>query len=119
MSIKTALKKVGHFVQDVATVEVQTYSGSVESIHALSKIEFEDGKNRFQTILDSAEAKADIKLAFLTVLDFSGDAVLFRASDGAIATDELDTAHQAAVTAGIQSRQAIVDLFKDLVDPDA
>ena len=118
MSLKSALQKVGQFVDDIATVEVQTYSGKVENIHAAAAVAVGADGNRFKAILDAAKADANIKLAFLTVLDFSGDAILFRAEDETIATAELVAAHQAAVTAGIQSRQAIIDLFKDLVGLD-
>lgn len=115
MALKKALQKVGDFVDDLATVEVRTYSGSVQSITRAMNVETSADGNRFKAILDNANTDADIKLAFLSILDFSGDAILFRAEDETIASAELEAAHQAAVASGIQSRQAIVDLFKDLV----
>jgi hypothetical protein len=118
MSIKTALNEVGKFVEDVATVEVETYTGSVKHINDALALDENDATGRFNAIRQHAKTSTNLKLAFATVLDFSGDAILFRAEDETIATEALENAHKAAVTSGIQSRQAIIDLFKDLVGLD-
>ena len=117
MPLRDALRKVGNFVEDIATVEVQTYTGSVALIDAATapNLPVADGQSRFAAILAKAKDTADLKLVGHTVLDFSGDALLFRSNDPEVGTEALLAAHDSAVTAGIQSRQAIVDLFKDIV----
>ncbi|WP_417485005.1 hypothetical protein [Maricaulis salignorans] len=114
MSLQEAIQNVGNMIKDLSVVKVRTYSGTVASIRTATQPDANGNERSFDDILNTAEEGGEIKLAFLTVLNLEGDALLFRAEDSAVATDKLEAAHNSAVTSGIQSRQAIIDMFKDM-----
>jgi len=112
--LSDAMKAIKDAVDDVTTVNVRTYTGSVQHILDVQKPNDDEKSKSFDEILVAADLSAHVNLQFLTVLDLDGDALLFRASDTTDASEKAEMAHQSAVLSGIESRAAIIDLFKGL-----
>jgi hypothetical protein len=108
--LKNALKEVRSKIKDLSEVEVRTYTGEATAV--IAAIGGDDAA--FDNVLTRLDADdSEVHLAYLSRLDLDGDAVFFRATG---APADLADAHRAAVESGIQSRAAIINLFKDLLN---
>lgn len=112
--LKSALEGIKNAVTDVTTVQVRTYVGKIE--HIVEAVEDTDSKTKsFDAILEATKDTGKFQLAYLSVLDLDGDALLFRPSDTTAAIEKAEEAHDSAVRSGLASRTAIIDTFKDFV----
>ena len=110
MPLKKAIENLKTAIDDLTSLHVQTYSGTI-------KMKLEPGKtphDRFQVLQDKLGASnADVNLVLETLVRFDGDAYNFVA-DGA--SDSLRQVHNDAVAAGLNTRLGLITLAKDLID---
>ena len=110
--LKEALKGVRARITDLSEVEVRTYTGEASAV--ISAISGEGDAAVFDNVLTRLDSEtSSVQLAYLSRLDLDGDALFFCATG---APADLADAHRAAVESGIQSRAAIINLFKDLLN---
>lgn len=109
MSLKSALEKIKTEIDDLMSLEVQTYTGDIQAM-----VTGEDISN-FDTILEKAVTEGDskVQLVLHTKVKLDGDTTIYF-QKGEIPEHALAT-HTAALKAGTETRQGILTLFKDLI----
>jgi hypothetical protein len=108
--ISEALRKLEGIAMDFSSLRVRTYSGSLEY-----DVDGGGGGGNNMTIEDEIEAakkEGNVKLIAETHIKIDGDSHYFARAE---APDNLLKAHQQAVKSGQETRNAIVDLFKEIV----
>lgn len=97
--------------EDLTTVEVLTFSGSLSEVikkdaqgNSTGKIDW-DSMKKF-------ELTGELKLAAATRIDVDYDVINFRAD---ALSDELRTLHEGAVTTSLEARRAFLDMFLDIL----
>ncbi len=111
--LENALEAVRTGIKDLTEVRVTTFTGTAEQVLGATR-NAEKKPIPLDEILTNFEpGQGKVQLACLSVLDIDGDALFFRAEG---VSDELVTAHQEAVAAGIESRAAIIGLFKNVIE---
>jgi hypothetical protein len=105
-TFQEAFEKIKEGIQDMSSLEVVTYKG---------KITIESGgevPENFGDIIKKAKAEANFKILACTHSALDGDMKVFY--DNEITTTQIE-AHHKLVESARQSRQAVVDLFKDAI----
>lgn len=110
--LKNALESVRDGIEDLTEVRVTTFTGTAEQVLGATRKEDGSFKSMDEILTDFAPEGGTVQLACMSVLDIDGDALFFRADD---VSDDLVTAHQEAVSAGIESRAAIISLFQNVI----
>ncbi len=107
--LKGAIQKLEEGIKDIASLHVQTFSGKL-TLNTDGEIDFDKIKN---TLKDS-EIKGDVILVAETLAQFDGDSNNFITSDiENIHPDAIDM-HLKAVKTGMETRIALMNLFKGL-----
>ena len=113
MSIKSAFASLKRGVADISSVEVHTFSGDLSTL-------IQEGSDTgsvldWESLLTQAKVQNEGSLTLMASSKFEldGDARLL--VNPAIST-ELREAHDAAVSAGLEVRQSMIDAFYDLID---
>ncbi len=115
--LKGALEKLETAVGDLASLEVQTYSGAIELY--LDEVDAEDGTKKtkmksFEALLADARSKdKNLQLRAVTKMMFDGDAINL-VPDGEFSGD-IEKVHTAALKAGIDTRHGLLALFGGMV----
>ncbi|OPY05147.1 MAG: hypothetical protein A4E66_02482 [Syntrophus sp. PtaB.Bin001] len=106
-SFEDALKTFKDSICDLTSIEVQTYTGNLT-------VEVDDQGNvpDFQKILSKAKTTGNLKLAYVTKINLDGDGIVLVPETAA--PDHIQQAHNAAIKAGQEVRQAILTLFADM-----
>lgn len=112
MSLKDAFVAIKKGVADISSVEVQTFSGDLTTV---IKPDGDGSVLDWENLLSSAQSTTQGSLTLMasSKYELDGDAKLLL--NPAI-TPEVRDAHDAAVTAGLEVRQGLVDAFYDLID---
>lgn len=114
---KNAINTLKTAIGDLSSLEVQTISGTLNTT-----VTPDDGTapasggsviNWTEAIKDAKKTDGEVKLMLATKINFDGDATLFL-REGEIPQHILD-AHNKAVTAGIETRHAIMSLVKSTI----
>lgn len=112
MALRDALRKLNEAVQDLTSLHVQTFTGVVDL-----ELQPNDAGD-FDTLKDAIkQAKTDGKVTLMaeSLIKFDGDSYNFIVKDqDNVPPNALDI-HKNAVDSGLQTRQALLDLFKDLI----
>lgn len=103
---KQALEKIAEGIQDLSSLEVVTYKGTIAFKSDTAVPE------KFNDIIKAARAEADFKITSCTYVELDGDTRVFYDKD--ITPAEVE-AHNDMVDIARQNRQAVVDLFKDAI----
>ncbi len=104
--LKGALESLKTAVGDLASLEVQTYTGSI--------VVKADGKmGDIETVLKDGKTNGTLTLVAVTKMNFDGDAINLVPADNF--PEHVRDAHDAAVTAGIETRQGLLQLFGDVI----
>lgn len=103
MGLRTAVGKLNEFAKDMTTLHVQTFTGVIE---------FEPSSD-FKLKIKEAKAAGTVKLIAETYIEFDGDSYNFLTAEGG--HDSLLISHYNAVTAGLEQRRGIVEMFKDII----
>ncbi len=115
--LKEALDTLKNAVGDLASLEVQTYSGSIELY--LEQVDAGNGTKKakmkdFETLLaDATDQSKNLQLRAVTKMMFDGDAINL-VPDGDFSGD-IEKVHSAAVKAGIDTRHGLLELFGGMV----
>jgi len=108
-----ALGKIGEVLEDLSSLEVQTYSGSIDV--AIDTALGDNGKLKsISDLLASAKATDnDLQLRVVTKMMCDGDAInLVPENDF---PEHIQNVHAAAVKAGIDTRHGLLSLFGGMV----
>lgn len=106
---KDAFTKIGQAVDDMSSLDVITFKGSVEIKSSTDLKDFD-----FDDVLTAAKASqtVDIKLLASTRVKMDGDVTVFY--DNAI-TDSERSSHEQLVTEAAQNRKETVSMIKDIL----
>jgi len=110
MSLKDALTAVKNAAVDLTTLDVQTYTGTIDLSTATG------GFGGIKDLVKDAASQTDAKITLVaqSVYEFDGDSFNFLTDGNGLSPDALKI-HNEAVAAGLKARQGLLDLFKDLV----
>ena len=123
MSIKNALRKLDEAIDDLSSLHVQTFSGTVKwsstSDPASDPGSAPGGSastgtlrtlKTFEGFADKPASYEDVSLVAETLMKFDGDSYSFLASETAEAAMQL---HKNAVEAGINTRLGIAKMLRE------
>ena len=106
-SFKSALEKIGDAVKDLSELNVRTYGGDVKSeIKKGSPVNWEE-------LIKNAKTSGTVSLKLSTDIKIDGDTDHFIADDADKIHQE---AHAAAIEAGRETRKAVYEFIKNIVD---
>lgn len=107
MGLKQALNELNAAIQDLSSLHVRTYSGTLN-------LEI-NGQGDRAKALDTAikSAAGNAKLALETFVCFDGDTYHFVGDD---VEDSLRTMHKDAIEAGLKTRQGLMDMVAGWFD---
>ena len=106
--LKDALGKLNEAVADLTSLHVMTFTGDVKLLDT-SK-----GYAGIEAQLKKAEVKANITLVAESLYKFDGDSYNFL-TDNDVPNAAL-ALHESAVESGLQTRQGLMEMFKDIFD---
>ncbi|WP_196894811.1 hypothetical protein [Aureivirga marina] len=110
MGLKSALKKLDEAVEDLTSLHVQTFVGTIQSTD--ENVKFSDIK----TLVNNSDTNSDVKLVAETLAQFDGDSYNFVNEDWDQLPKIAIEIHKNAVKSGVETRLGLLDLFKDLID---
>ena len=113
MSLRDAVRKLDGLITDLSSLHVQTYTGNVE-VDLDSLPDGVHGMDRVRDAVKQARADGRVTLVAESYFRFDGDSYNFVAGPGAEVPPGALAAHEAAVASGIKTRQALVELVKDV-----
>jgi len=104
--LEGALKSLQTAVGDLASLEVQTYTGSID-------VQVDGTMADIETVLQNGKSNGTLRLVAVTKMNFDGDAINLVPADKF--QDHVRVAHDAALKAGIETRQGLLQLFGDII----
>ena len=107
-TFKSALSGIAAGIQDLSSLEVVTYKGKI----SIKKDATGDPPKKFDDIIKKAKSEGDFNIMACTYVAIDGDMQVFYDND---LTEIERNAHHALVDMARQNRQAVVDLFKDVI----
>lgn len=113
MSIRDAFKKVGNAIEDLSSLHVQTYTGSV-AVDLDTQPESVQGMDRVRDAVKAAKAAGKITLVAEAYFQFDGDSYNFLTS--ADVPPKALEMHTAAVESGLKTRLGLAELVKGVFD---
>ena len=109
MALKDALQKLADGLEDLASLEVRTYSGNITTL-----IDSDKDTTKFKELVKKGLTGGDFRLKLYTRLDADGDSDHFFDAGG---IDEIMlNSHIEAFNMGHEIRKAYLELFKDVAD---
>lgn len=125
--LTSALNKLEETAIDFSTLSVTTYNGDLKVMLSAGQRTRDDDADSsisvdnldFQKILDSVlngQVDGQLQVAYMNIHNIDGDAVVF-ANSSLPAADmaALKPIHEAALTAGRETREGILTLVKDIL----
>ncbi len=110
MGLKNAIEKLNDAINDLTSLHVQTFTGSVD---------FTDENRTFDTIrnaIKTANNESKITLVAESLYKFDGDSYNFVTNkDAGIPSSALEL-HKASVDAGIKTRQGLLQMVRGVFD---
>jgi len=110
MSLKSAINELNKAVKDLTSLHVQTFTGTL-NLDVSEQDTFVTLKEQLKT----AKTNKDVTLVAESLIKFDGDTYNFIAKDLEDVPPQCYDVHQKAVLAGLESRRALLVLFKDLL----
>ena len=107
VKFEEALKAIKDAACDLTSLEVHTYVGDLDVV-----VKDAGDSTNFDDILSSGKTSGKLKLAFVTKIEFDGDAKVLVPT--AAAPDHIQQAHSAAVKAGQDIRLGLLSLFSEM-----
>jgi hypothetical protein len=107
-TFKSALSGIAAGIQDLSSLEVVTYTGKI----TIKKGANGDPPKKFDDIIKKAKSEGEFNILACTYVAIDGDMRVFYDND---ITEIERNAHHALVDIARQNRQAVVDLFKDVI----
>lgn len=110
MALKDALESLNDAFDDLTSLHVQTFTGSVDFAAAGNDI------GSIEAAIAQAQTNANIKLVAESMYKFDGDSYNFVTSDtGGIPSSALEL-HKASVEGGVATRHGLMQLIKGIFD---
>lgn len=110
MTLRKALDDLNKAVEDLTSLHVQTFTGSIDFTDAGSSFD------NVRTTIQSAENTAKVTLVAESLIKFDGDSFNFMADkEAGIPASALEL-HKACVDAGIKTRQGLLQMVKGIFD---
>ena len=106
-SLESALSTLKDAVADLTSLEVQTYTGDLDVV-----IKEWKGITNFEEILKNVKAKGNLKLKYVTKINFDGDGFVLVPETAP--PDHIQEAHNAALKAGQDARIGLLSLFSEV-----
>ena len=107
--MRAALTKIQEYLEDLSSLEVQTYVGAIDVA-----IDDQTGSTKgISALLTSAKAKGGLKLCAVTKMMCDGDAINLVPEEAF--PEHIQKVHEAAVKAGIATREGLLALFGGMV----
>jgi hypothetical protein len=115
--MSSIFKEIGQGIIDLSELNVQTFSGNLQSVVA-------DGTSasviNWEKLISEAKSSGTVNLVASTKIELDGDSNTFYESG---ITQDMTTAHNAAVKAAHDYRLGLINLFKkeinSIVEPTA
>ncbi|MCP5046381.1 MAG: hypothetical protein GY940_04360 [bacterium] len=112
MALKDALKKLNDAVNDLTSLHVQTFTGTLDlEVPA-------GGSGDFDTLrktLKTAKESGTVTLVAESLIKFDGDSYNFVTKNSDDVPEEAFEVHQDAIRAGLETRQSLLALFKGII----
>jgi hypothetical protein len=106
--LKQAMGKLNEAVSDLSSLHVMTFTGDI------SALDTSKGYAGIEAQLKKAEVKTRITLVAESLYKFDGDSYNFLAESDV--PDAALVLHDSAVASGLQTRQGLMEMFRDLFD---
>ncbi|BDD12177.1 hypothetical protein FUAX_46090 (plasmid) [Fulvitalea axinellae] len=113
MPIKNAIEALNKAVEDLTSLHVQTFTGTLDSSSLTGKEPFNNIRDLVKNQSTSTNAKLTLVAESLT--QFDGDSYNFVNKDIDAAPPIVLEVHKNAVKSGIETRIALLNLFKDVI----
>ena len=110
------LKKIGDVIEDAASLEVTTFTGSFE--YKISDVVKNDvGKVRIENVLKSltVQNQSSLQLVAYTNVKIDSDVSTIVKSDLSAADEELLKLHKDMLSSSKEARESVIKLVMDLV----
>jgi uncharacterized protein YgbK (DUF1537 family) len=109
MTLKAALEAMNTAIEDLSSLQVQTFTGKVDFTNTGNYADI-------KSAVDTAISNQQIKLVAESLYKFDGDSYNFLTNEeGGISTSAMEL-HKSAVEGGIKTRQALAELVKSVFD---
>lgn len=110
MALKDALKKLNDAVTDLTSLHVQTFTGTLELA-----VPPEGKYDSLKEKLKKAKTDGTIDLIAESIYKFDGDSYNFITNKADDVPHNAFDVHDKAVKAGLETRQALLTMFKDII----
>ncbi len=111
MALSDALTKLNEAVQDLTSLHVQTFTGVVD-LSVQGSESFDTLKGLITTAKDANNSS--VKLVAESLIKFDGDSYNFIQDPDSVSSKALEI-HKNAVQSGLETRQALLNMFKDMI----
>ncbi len=105
--LENALKTLKDTMCDLTSLEVQTYTGNLDAA-----VTDQVGSTKFEEILEKVKVSGSLKLVAVTKINFDGDGLVLVPPEAL--PDYVRDAHEAAVAAGLEVREGLLELFSEM-----
>lgn len=109
MALREALSKLNEAINDLTSLHVQTFTGTMEW-------KLSDGKIKsVEDVMNDGTASGNLKFVADSIFKFDGDSINFITDASYDSIDKALTCHQNAIKSGLETRVALMNMFKDII----
>ena len=108
--LRAALEALRDTTCDLTSLEVQTYTGNLD---VLFNKDEDVNLASFETVLKKVKVSGTLRLAAMTKVNFDGDTFLLTSENDL--PPHVQQAHDAAVQAGMETREALLSIFANVI----
>jgi hypothetical protein len=116
MALKQALQTLNSAVQDLTSLHVQTYSGTIAFQDRGDNEAFDNLRKKLAEGKGPDDTAVDVHLKLETLVKFDGDSYNFVAKEDV--SDSLFKLHKDALKSGLETRLGLMEMLKDVFDID-
>lgn len=113
MSLKSAIQQLDSAIDDLSSLHVQTFTGSIAFTNEHGQPV--QGYQNIENHINHAKSEGKVKLVAESLYKFDGDSYNFLADDQQGISSAALELHKAAVEGGIKTRQGLMQMAKDIV----
>ena len=114
MALKQALQTLNTAVQDLTSLHVQTYSGSISFEQHGDNATFDNLRGMLASGKGADSTDLAVELKLETLVKFDGDSYNFVAKENV--SDELFKLHKDALDSGLKTRLGLMEMMKNIFD---
>lgn len=114
MALKQALQTLNTAVQDLTSLHVQTYSGSITFKQHGDNNTFDNLRDMLAKGKGADSSDLAVELKLETLVKFDGDSYNFVAKENV--SDELFKLHKDALDSGLKTRLGLMEMMKNIFD---